>query len=118
LLCVSIVPLSMMFVMGIKCASFYDFWTVPIVCYFISFWKSAKYEQLFQNYDIYNSGAGTAYPSGAPEFTSGFSGVRVTRSLVLCVCSVDRCLYLCPFSFGHCVVCPSSICWFWLPREA
>ena len=23
-------------------------------------------------------GAGTAYPSGAPEFTPGFSGVRVT----------------------------------------
>jgi len=27
----------------------------------------------------------TAYPSGAPEFTAVFSGVRVTRSLVLCV---------------------------------
>ena len=25
-------------------------------------------------------GAGTAYPSEAPEFTPGFSGVRVTRS--------------------------------------
>jgi hypothetical protein len=31
-------------------------------------------------------------PSGAPEFTLVFSGVRVTRSLVLCVCFVDRCL--------------------------
>ena len=41
------------------------------------------------------------------------SGVRVTRSLVLCVCFVDRCLSFCTFSFGHCVVCPSSIngCW-------
>jgi hypothetical protein len=38
-----------------------------------------------------------------------FSGVHVTRSLVLCVCFVDRCLSFCPFSFGHCVVCPSSI---------
>jgi hypothetical protein len=38
------------------------------------------------------SGAGTAYPSGAPEFTTGFSGVRATRSLDLCVCFVDRCL--------------------------
>jgi hypothetical protein len=28
------------------------------------------------------SGAGTAYPSGAPEFTPGFSWVRVTRSFV------------------------------------
>ena len=26
-----------------------------------------------------------------------FSGVRVTRSLVLCVCFVDRCLYFCAF---------------------
>jgi hypothetical protein len=43
-----------------------------------------------------------------------FSGVCVTRSLVLCVCFVDRFLSLCPFSFGHCVVCP-SIYGFWLP---
>jgi hypothetical protein len=34
-----------------------------------------------------------------------FSGVRVTRSLVLCVYLVDRCLSFCTFSFGHCVVC-------------
>jgi hypothetical protein len=44
----------------------------------------------------------------------GFSGVCVTRSLVLCVCFVDRCLSFCNFSFGHCVVC-SSIYGFWLP---
>ena len=55
------------------------------------------------------SGAGTSYPSGAPEFTPVFSGVRVTRSLVLCVCFVDRCLSFYTFSFGHCVVCSSSI---------
>ena len=35
------------------------------------------------------SGAGTAYPAVAPRFTPGFSGVRVTRSLVLCVCFLD-----------------------------
>ena len=35
-----------------------------------------------------------------------FSVVRVTRSLVLCVCSVDRCLSFCTF-LGHCVVCSS-----------
>ena len=29
----------------------------------------------------------------------GISGVRVTRSLVLCVCFVDRCLSFCSFSF-------------------
>jgi len=36
------------------------------------------------------------------------SGVHVTRSLVLCVCFVDRC-------FSFCVVCSSSIYGFWLP---
>jgi hypothetical protein len=36
----------------------------------------------------------------------GFSEVRVTRSLVVCIYFVDR---FCPFSFGHCVVCSSSI---------
>ena len=47
--------------------------------------------------------------SGAPEFIPGFSGV--TRSLVLCVCFVYRCL---SFSFGNCVIC-SSIYVFWWP---
>ena len=55
------------------------------------------------------------YPSGAFEFTTVFSGVRVTRSLVLYVCFVDRCLPVCTFPFGHCVVCSSSIYGFWLP---
>jgi hypothetical protein len=44
-----------------------------------------------------------------------FSGVRVTRSLVLYVCFVDRCLSFCTFSFGHCAVCSTSIYGFWLP---
>ena len=56
-----------------------------------------------------SSGAGTAYPSGAHEFRPVFSGVHVTRSLVLYVCFVDRCLFFCTFSVGHCVVCSSSI---------
>ena len=56
------------------------------------------------------SGAGTAYPSGAPDSSPPvFSGVRVTRSLVLYECIVDRCLSSCTFSFGHCVVCSSAI---------
>ena len=42
-------------------------------------------------------------------------GVRVSRSLVLCVCFVDRCLSFCTFSFGHFVVCSSSIYGFQLP---
>jgi hypothetical protein len=43
------------------------------------------------------------------------SGVLVTRSLVLCVCFVDRCLSFCTFSFGSCVVSFPSIYGFWLP---
>jgi hypothetical protein len=52
-------------------------------------------------------GTGTAKPSEATDFTPVFSEVRVARSLVVCVCFVDRCLSFCPFSFGHCIVCPS-----------
>jgi hypothetical protein len=53
-----------------------------------------------------------------PEHLSSppiFSGVCATRSLVLYVCFVGRCLSFCTFSFGHCVVCSSSIYGFWLP---
>ena len=42
----------------------------------------------------------TANPSGTSQFTSGLSWVRVTRSLVLCVCFVDSCLY-----FFFCPLC-------------
>ena len=35
--------------------------------------------------------------------------------IVLYVCFVDRCLSFCIVSFGHCVVCSSSIYGFWLP---
>jgi hypothetical protein len=51
------------------------------------------------------------HPSSPPVF----SGVRVTRSLVLCECFVDRCLPFCTFYLGRCVVCCSSIYGFWLP---
>ena len=44
-----------------------------------------------------------------------FSGIHVTRSLILYVCVVCRCLFVCAISFGHCVVCSHSICGFWLP---
>jgi hypothetical protein len=43
----------------------------------------------------------------------GFSGVRVTLSLVLCVMFGRSLFVLLSFSFGHCVVCP-SIYGFWL----
>jgi hypothetical protein len=44
-----------------------------------------------------------------------FSGIRVTRSLVLYVCFIDRCLSFCTFYLDHCVVCSSLIYGFWLP---
>ena len=46
---------------------------------------------------VETSGTGTAYHSGAPEVKPGFSWVRVTRSLALCACFVDRCLSFCTF---------------------
>ena len=55
-----------------------------------------------------------ALSSGAPMFTPGFCGVHVTRSLFFFV-YVDCFLSFCTFSFGHCVVCSSSIYEFWLP---
>ena len=48
-----------------------------------------------------------------PEHLSSppvFSWVRVALSLVFCVvfCRSLFFVFFCPFSFGHCVVCPSS----------
>lgn len=48
---------------------------------------------------------------GASEFTSGFSGVTVARSLVFCVIFCDRRLSL--LFFCHCFICPPT-CGFWL----
>ena len=59
----------------------------------------------YKCYPGVTSRAGHADPSGAPVL----SGVRVIRSLILCVRFVDRCLSFCSFS-----VCP-SIYGFWLP---
>lgn len=44
-----------------------------------------------------------------------FSGVRFSQSLVFVWYFVDRCLSLCHFFYGHCVVCSSSIYRIWLP---
>ena len=82
------------------------------------------------------SGVGTAHQyrkhlSSSPVFV----GVRMTPSLDLCVCFVDRCLSFCFWSlhclsffalrllvtllvsFVHCIVCPSLLYGFWLPRR-
>jgi hypothetical protein len=44
-----------------------------------------------------------------PSSFPAYRGVRVTRSLIVCVSFVDRCFSFCTFSVGHCVVCLSSI---------
>ena len=58
------------------------------------------------------SGTGTVYPTWVHP---GFSAVRVTRSINLCVYLVDRFLSFCTFSFSHCVLCFSSTYGIWLP---
>ena len=52
-------------------------------------------------------GAGTYYPSRAPESPPVFSGIRVTQSLVFCVVFSEPLFVL--FSLGHCIVCHFSI---------
>jgi hypothetical protein len=51
---------------------------------------------------------GTAYSSRAPAFTPVFSVVRGARIYVFVYCFVDRYLSFCPFSFDHCIACPSA----------
>ena len=51
------------------------------------------------------------HPSPPPNF----SGVRVTQSLVFCVMFCRLLFVLLSFSFGNCVVCPSSIYGLWFP---
>jgi hypothetical protein len=65
------------------------------------------------------SGAGTAYPSGVPDFTPGFVWglrfssfsflgflcVRVTKSKTFFVVLLDYYKSFCSLSFGHCIVC-------------
>jgi len=53
----------------------------------------------------------TAYLSVTPELRH----LLAAQSLIIffCVTFVDHCLSSCPFSFSHCIVCP-SINGFWL----
>ena len=55
---------------------------------------------------VATSCADTAYPSWAPEFIPDLSGHHV-RSLALCVCFVDRCLY-----FFNWPLCCYVLLWF------
>ena len=68
----------------------------PVLSSFTTYYRICNYI----NTTGATSGAGTAYPSGAPQSIPGFSGVRVTRSLDLYVCFVDRCFSFCTFFFA------------------
>ena len=54
----------------------------------------------YSNMTGVTSEAGTAHPSGEPEFTPGFR-VRVARSLWFCVKFSRTFLSVCPFWFGN-----------------
>ena len=56
------------------------------------------------------AGTGTAYPSGSSELTQVLSEVPIARSLDVCVI-FGRSLFVLPLflTFGHCIVCPSTI---------
>ena len=58
------------------------------------------------------SGAGTHYPSGAPECIPRFQWGSC-NSIFSLMCMLCRSFFVL-YSFGHCVVCP-SIYYFWLP---
>ena len=58
------------------------------------------------------SRAGTAYLSGEPHFTPVFCGIPVAQYLVFCKSLFALVSF---FSFGHCIVCLSSIYCFQLP---
>ena len=49
------------------------------------------------------------------SYSLSFRGTLVHFRFLVVLCVVDRCLFFCNFSFGHCVVCSSSIYGLWLP---
>ena len=53
----------------------------------------------------YLSGTGTAYLSEAPDFTSCFSGNRISHTFVFCVFPCKPLVV----PFGHCIACPSVL---------
>ena len=58
-------------------------------------------------------GSALLYLSGASLFTPSFS-CGLCSSIFSFLCNVLQ-ITACHFSFGHCIVCPSSICRFWSP---
>jgi len=62
-----------------------------------------------------NHGFVTRVTRQTPEFTGFFLWFVLLDPQFSVSCFVDRCLSFCSFSFGHCVICLSSICRIWIP---
>ena len=97
------------------CPSIYCFW-LPLwylqTCVMVMIGQIVHHHVLYTNKMLYWLQRNFDRCHWVPPVVSG---VRGTWSLVLYVCFVDHCWSFCPFSFGHCVVCPSSIYGFRLP---
>jgi hypothetical protein len=79
---------------------FYLSYTLSILSSFMTYHRVCSYHYT----TAVISGAGTAYPSGAPEFTPGCQWSSC-YSIFSCRCNVfvNRCLSICTFSFRQCV---------------
>jgi hypothetical protein len=90
----------------IYCTCIYE--TFLISTFPFIFYQRKKYSICITIFCVI-SGAGTSYPSGALEFIPGFYWGSF-YSIFSFMCMFCRSLFvLSYFSFGHCVVCPSSI---------
>ena len=81
-----------------------------IVGYWRTLWHFSATTMLLNIFEIYKSVLTEQRVWLSPTMLPTI----VTRSLVLCVCFANRCLFFFHFSFVHCVVCHSSIYGFWL----
>ena len=81
----------------------------PWVCSFCR-----KYNPVLYAFTAYHQVLNKSITTDATSGTASsiFRGVRVAQCLVFCAV-FSRSLPVCPFSFGHCIVCPSNYD-FWL----
>ena len=83
------------------------------------YWCPARlpFQMMFVSFNSNTTGvtsrAGTANPSGTPQFTPRFQ--RGSCYSIFGLICVVLYIVVCPFAFGHCVLCPSLIYGFWFP---
>ena len=103
----------------LKCFACYENWNQSKLVFIISLYNHdtyCKYFHVLSSFMTYHpvcnqsittgatSGAGTAYPFRAPEFTPGFQWGSCCLIFSF-MCSVWQ-IIACPLSFGQCFVCP------------